>query len=188
MANKALLIIDMQAGSFTPATPRYDTDGVIDRINQLSALFRSSGNQVIFIRHDGSKEGDFFPDSDEWQILPALHRLPVDLCVEKTINDSFYRSDLARILEEMAMNDLYITGCATDFCVDSTIKSALSKDYNITVVKDGHTTADRPHATAKTVIDQHNWVWSEMSPAAYPLKVATCREIIGTIMAEKQED
>ncbi|WP_394370561.1 isochorismatase family protein [Dawidia soli] len=33
-----------------------------------------------------------------------------------------------------------ITGSATDFCVESTVQSARSKDYQVTVVKDGHTT------------------------------------------------
>ena len=36
----ALLIIDMQKGSFTEKTPRYDTAGVVDRINQLSQIFK----------------------------------------------------------------------------------------------------------------------------------------------------
>lgn len=33
---KALLIIDMQQGSFTPAAPRHDAEGVVNRINLLS--------------------------------------------------------------------------------------------------------------------------------------------------------
>lgn len=33
MTMKALLVIDMQAGSFTPATPRYESAAVIERIN-----------------------------------------------------------------------------------------------------------------------------------------------------------
>tara|TARA_R110000796_G_scaffold252637_1_gene389548 strand:- start:41 stop:187 length:147 start_codon:yes stop_codon:yes gene_type:complete len=44
---KALLVIDMQKGSFTPKTPRFDTDGVVKRINELSALFRKLSYAVI---------------------------------------------------------------------------------------------------------------------------------------------
>ena len=41
MGTKALLIIDMQKGSFVPETPRFDTKGVVNRINEMSAAFRS---------------------------------------------------------------------------------------------------------------------------------------------------
>jgi len=33
---KALLIMDMQKGSFTLKTPRFDTDGVVKKINALA--------------------------------------------------------------------------------------------------------------------------------------------------------
>jgi len=80
MATKALLIIDMQAGSFTPATPRYDSDGVIDRINQLSAIFRSNGDQVIFIRHDGTKEGCYIPGTNGSDDIIVGKVIKLDLC------------------------------------------------------------------------------------------------------------
>jgi len=182
MVMKALLIIDMQQGSFTPATPRYESVAVIERINQLAEFFRNNGDQVIFIRHDGTKKGEYIPGTGDWQVLTDLNQLPEDLYIEKTINDSFYQSDLQITLQNLGINELYFMGCATDFCFDATVKSALGKDYNVTVVKDGHTTADRPFINAKTLIDHHNWLWSELTPAAYPLKVATCSEIIASEM------
>ena len=182
MTLKALLIIDMQVGSFTPMTLRYNTAGIIETINRLSELFRSNNLPVIFIRHDGTKEGYFLPGTDEWQVLPQLIRKHGDFYIEKTINDSFYKSDLKATLEKLSVNELYFVGCATDFCLDATIKSALGKDYKITVVKDGHTTADRPFVNAKTLIDHHNWLWSELAPAAFPLKVVPCSEIMDSLM------
>ena len=178
MATKALLIVDMQAGSFTPATPRYESEKVIEKINQLASFFRLKGNLVIFIRHDGTNEGYFLPGSEHWQIIPELIQLPGDIYVEKTINDSFYHSRLESTLRESGINELYFVGCATDFCVDATIKSALGKDFDVTVVKDAHTTADRPFVSAKNLIDHHNWLWSELTPAAFPLKLIPTREII----------
>jgi nicotinamidase-related amidase len=183
MARKALLIIDMQKGSFTPATPRYDKEGVIKRINQLSAFFRKNGDQVIFIRHDGTKEGDYIPHTDPWQVLSELNQQSEDLYVEKSINDSFYQSVLQTSLLNLGINELYFMGCATDFCFDATVKTALSKDYKVTVIKDGHTTADRPYVTAKTLIDHYNWLWSELSPAAFPISVITCQDIISSVNA-----
>ena len=56
---KALLVIDMQKGAFTTKTPRFDTNGVIKRINQLSKLFRELNHFVIYIQHDGTGTGEF---------------------------------------------------------------------------------------------------------------------------------
>ncbi len=168
---KALLIIDMQKGSFKPYSIRHDTLGTIDRINFLAFNFRANHYPVIFIQHDGTKENVFFPNSQDWEIVPELVRLTDDITVSKTANDSFYKSSLQSILSVNHISELFITGCATDFCVDTTIKSAFSKDYKVTVIEDGHTTASRPYIDAQTVINHYNWLWSEMSPTKHRLTV-----------------
>lgn len=161
---KALLIIDMQRGSFKPETPRHDANGVVNRINLLSDYFRLNRNPVIFIQHDGSKLNEYMPGTSEWRILSSLNQKPEDKIVSKTANDSFYNSELDAILKEKNIKELVITGCATDFCVDATIRSALSRDYKVTIIEDCHTTANRPHITAEKVIEHHNWIWANMIP------------------------
>jgi len=176
---KALLIIDMQVGSFTEATPRYDTEEVVEKINALSELYRKNGDKVIFVQHDGSSENCFVPGTLDWEILPELVTKDGDLFVGKTANDSFYKTDLDAILKSSGINEITVTGCATDFCVEATIQSALVKDYNITVIKDGHTTAaDRPHASGKTIIDHYNWIWENLSPTNGKIEVLPFDEAI----------
>ena len=81
--SKALLIIDMQKGSFTSATPRFDTDGVVSRINELAATFRSLDFPVIYIQHDGTGTGEFEKYSTEWEILDDLIVKPTDTLIDK---------------------------------------------------------------------------------------------------------
>ena len=161
---KVLLIIDMQKGSFTPKTPRFDTKGVIDRINTLAQEFRASDFSVFFIQHDGTKTNEFVPNTTEWELLDDLEIKPTDVFIDKYANDIFYKSKLQSKLNDLNIDELFITGCATDFCVESTVQSALTKDYNITVVENGHTTGDRPHLKAEKVIEHYNWVWQNMIP------------------------
>ena len=59
-------------------------------------------------------------------------------------------------------NHVFITGWATDLCVDATVRSAVSNHHNVVVVTDGHTVNDRPHLDAASVIRHHNWVWSHL--------------------------
>lgn len=178
-SHTALLIIDMQKGSFTPQTPRYDAEGVTERINTLSGAFRAVGAPVIFIQHDGSRQGEFLPGNWDWEILDTLEQSSTDLVVAKTANDSFYNTSLEQKLKELGVNQVCITGCATDFCVAATVQSALTHDFNIIVVRDGHTTADRPYVTAVNVIEHYNWVWADLTPTKGRIELQTTAEIIG---------
>ena len=168
---KALLIIDMQKGSFTPKTPRFDTNGVVHRINALAKQFREANLSVIFIQHDGTAMDEFIPNTREWELLDDLNTASTDLFINKYANDVFYKSELQNTLDKLNANELIITGCATDFCVESTIQSALTKDYNIIVLEDGHTTGERPHLKAKKVIEHYNWVWQNMIPTKGNIQV-----------------
>ena len=175
---KALLVIDMQKGSFTSETPRFDSDNVVKRINSLAKIFREYDYPVIYIQHDGTKENEFIPTTTDWELLDELEVGSTDLFLNKYANDSFYRSKLSQILSELNVSELYITGCATDFCVESTIQSALVHDYLITIVSNGHTTADRPHLKAEKVIDHYNWVWKNMIPTKGKIEVFDYHEIL----------
>lgn len=175
----ALLIIDMQAGLFDGPIPRYDADGVIARINALADAIRSSGGIVIFIQHDGPPGDTFEPGTPGWEILPALQRQNEDIIVHKQACDAFCETDLWNILEELHIKELLITGCATDFCVDTTIRAAMSLGYEVTVIEDGHTTADRPHLDAISIIRHHNWVWENLIHPRSSVKVISTEGVIG---------
>ena len=175
---RALLIIDMQIGSFKPYNLRYDTLGVIERINKLSDYFRANNDKVIFVQHDGTKEDVFLPNSFDWEILPELIKCSTDYTISKSANDAFHKTDLESTLATNNIVELFITGCATDFCVDATIKSAVSKDYDVTVINDAHTTANRPHLDAHKVIEHYNWVWSEMTPTSFKIHVVKTKDLL----------
>lgn len=174
---RALLIIDMQKGSFIAKTPRFDTDGVVKRINELASIFREQNCPVIFIQHDGTGTGEFEKNSKEWENLDELIVESGDIFIDKYVNDVFYNSKLQSKLTELHVNELFITGCATDFCIESTIQSALTKNYNITVVSNGHTTGERPHLKAEKVIEHYNWVWQNMIPTEGRIEVISFEEI-----------
>lgn len=172
MSKKALLVIDMQRGDFPPVKARYQSELIIDRINKIASDFRAKGNPVIYIQHNGSAENVFMPGTHDWQILPELLPQPIDQVVSKTANNAFYRSELDAVLKELGIGELFISGSATDFCVNATVQAALALDYHITVIVDAHTTADRPNLNAQQVIDHYNWVWENMTPTGGSLHVA----------------
>ena len=172
----ALLIIDMQKTSFEEIE-RYDAKGVVQRINDLAASARRYGDMVIFIQHDGTEQDGHKPFTRGWEILDELVQKNSDLVVRKSTCDSFYQTSLESALRELGAKRLIITGCATDFCVDTAIRSALSKDFSLLVPEDAHTTANRPHLTAAQVIEHHNWVWKNLLPNEQEIPVIPAANI-----------
>ena len=172
----ALLIVDMQLGLLRGA-PKHDLAGVVDRINRLMARVRAASGAVIFVRHCGRAGEEFAPHTPGWEFLPELQRHPADVVVEKTLNDAFAGTDLKARLQSMAPDRLLISGWATDFCVDATVRAAVSHGYSVLVAADGHTVSDRPHLDARTIIRHHNWLWSNLITARC-IRVAGARELL----------
>lgn len=157
----ALIVVDMQVGLLKGA-PKHDLRGVIERINRLAAMVRERSGVVIFVQHCSGAEDDFVPGTPDWALLPELNCTATDIIIRKTLNDPFVGTDLAPRLKEIAPERLFITGWATDLCVDATVRSAVSNQYDIVVVTDGHTLNDRPHLDAASVIRHHHWIWRNL--------------------------
>lgn len=178
---KCLLIIDMQNGSFTEDSRRHDPEGVVERINALAAGFRKHEMPVIFIQHNGTKLDEYIPNTPDWEILPDLRVDPQDLIIAKEAHDAFYNTSLEAKLDELNVDELFITGSATDFCIESTVQVALSKDYNIIVVEDGHTTGDKPHLTAEQIITHYNFIWGNMIPTEGKIELKKSEAVIASL-------
>ncbi len=176
----------MQKGMFIKETPRYHSELIIKNINMIAHIVRSINGQVIFIQHDGNIEEGYQPNTKEWELILEIDKNVNDKIIHKTACDSFYKSELAKCLLENDINELIITGCATDYCVDTTIKSATSKDYFVFVPSDGHTTADRPSISAEQVINHYNWIWSNLILPKKNLKVLPTNELIEYIKKEQK--
>jgi nicotinamidase-related amidase len=157
----ALLVVHMQVGLLT-GKPKHDLRAVLDRINRLAAKVRAESGKVILIQHCGGRGDDFEPHAPGWEFLPDLARSPQDLVMPTTLNDPFAGTDLQSRLTEIRPSRVLVTGWATDFCVDSTVRSLVAREHDVVAVADGHTLSDRPHLDASSVIRHHNWVWSNL--------------------------
>jgi nicotinamidase-related amidase len=133
----------------------------VARINAVTARARKAGSPVIFIQHDGEPGGeDVVPFTEGWKLHPKLEVRPGDPIIRKTTGDAFYGSRLEAELRSRGITTVLLTGYATDFCVDATLRSAASKDFSVIVVADAHTTSDNPVLKASVVREHHNWAWA----------------------------
>lgn len=158
----ALLVIDMQQGLFASEQSRYRSASVVANINLLIDACHQQSTPVVFIQHDGPTDDALEPHTAGWQLLPQLHREPADHLIRKTACDAFYRTGLQPLLYSLGVGRLIVTGCATDFCVDTTLRAAASLDYQLIAVEDAHTTANRLHLEAARIIEHHNFMWQNL--------------------------
>jgi nicotinamidase-related amidase len=173
----ALIVIDMQQGSFTVASPKHDTTGLMQRLNRLADAVRNTAGIVIFVQQDGPDGDAHHPSQAGWHLLAELTVRPHDIVVRKTSCDAFLGTALEAVLAEHAIDRLIVTGCATDYCVDTTVRSALGRGYPTIVPADGHTTSDRPHLSAEKIIEHHNAIWADFIAPNGPAVVLACSEI-----------
>lgn len=177
----ALIVIDMQEAAIANGR-QHDLDGVIDRINSLSAAVRAANGTVIFVQHDGPPGDPWEPESAGWQISSRMTRDVQDRVVRKRTNDAFSETELDVMLKQLAPSRVIIGGWATDFCVDGSVRSAVVRGHQVVVAADCHTCDDRPHLDAAAVIVHHNWVWAGLI-APGNVQVLPVSEICATLSA-----
>jgi nicotinamidase-related amidase len=151
----ALLIIDVQHGMCAGEYVAHDAQRVIERINTLSAKARAAGVPVVFIQHD-EDDGPLRLDSPGWQLAEGLKVDANDLRVRKRTSSSFHDTNLHALLRERGVTRVVACGLQSEYCVDSTVRSAVQHGYDVTLVSDAHSTFDNAVLTAAQISAHEN--------------------------------
>lgn len=168
MSNTALLVIDFQYGLIDMEPRATRGAETLAALNRLIDHARACGHRVVFIQHVAD---DLPRGSKEWQLHPGLHRQAGDPVIAKSACDSFLDTSLRQYLDSEEIENLWVGGYASDFCVDTTVRRAASLGYAVTVVADAHTCKNRPHASGETLVAHLNWLWANMDVPGNPIRV-----------------
>jgi nicotinamidase-related amidase len=159
----ALLVIDVQEG-IEPYTA-YDGEGVVLRIAELIARARRTGTKLIYIQHDGGAEPGhpLAKGAPGHAIHHAIAPRPGESIIGKKQCSSFLGTNLDATLKAAGIGDLVVCGMQTEFCVDTTVRSAHEHGYKVTLVSDAHSTGDTPALNAKDIVAHHNRVLADFA-------------------------
>ncbi|MET9355426.1 cysteine hydrolase family protein [Streptomyces sp. NPDC006617] len=136
----ALLVIDMQNTTVAMAHRAAET---VAAIAGLSERARAAGVPVVTVRQ---QDAGMVPGTEGWRVVPELAPRDGEPVVDKTTPDGFLDTDLDAVLTARGVTEVIVTGFATEVCVDTTARQALSRGYDLVVVADGHTTSVRTGA------------------------------------------
>jgi len=173
----ALVVIDTQVGLIEPA---YRGKEVLKNINTLLARARANGTPVIYIQHDEPKGYALEVNTPPWEIHPSIAPQEGEPVVHKRASDSFYDTSFQKELEARGIKHLVVVGGQTEYCVDTTVRRATSMGYDVTLVKDAHTTEDYDDAvlTAAQRIDYHNKILNGFRTDGRSIRVKPTADVI----------
>lgn len=134
--NTALLVIDVQNGVVAKA---HERDAVVANIAGVVEAARRQDVPVIWVQHISDT---LAKDSEAWRLAPELVPIPAEPRIDKHYPDSFEETDLETVLSGLGTGRLFIAGAQTDACIRSTLHGAFTRGYDVTLVKDAHTTDD----------------------------------------------
>lgn len=140
-----LLIVDVQAGVVSEA---WDAPRVIKNVARTVARARDEGIPVIWVQHSS----DELPHgSPPWQWVPELTPAVNDPLIHKQFESSFEQTKLEEELARLGATHITLAGAMTNWCIRATAYAALDRGYDLTLVKDAHTTANMDLGNGKTI-------------------------------------
>jgi nicotinamidase-related amidase len=150
-----LLVVDVQVGVMKEA---WEAPRVISNVARAVERARAEDVPVIWVQHSAD---ELVPDTPGWQWVPELVPAKNETLIRKAFNSAFERTPLDEELGKLGATHIALAGAATNWCIRATAYGALDRGYDLTLVKDAHTTGtmDLGNGTrieAATVIDDLN--------------------------------
>jgi nicotinamidase/pyrazinamidase len=155
MTRAALLVVDVQV-DFCPggALPVPDGDSIIPTLNRVISAFTSARLPVVFTRdwHPAdhcsfrARGGAWPPHCVQGTAGAELHsqllQPPRSILIskgdrpDKEAYSGFQDTDLALKLRSLGVNEVFVGGLATEYCVRATIEDALREGFAAHVILD----------------------------------------------------
>lgn len=130
----ALLVVDVQVGVMRNA---WDASRIIHNINIAVEKARKSGTPVIWVQHS---DQELIYNSPDWKLVPELLPAQGEIQIHKQFNSSFEQTSLEEELAQLGITHIILAGAATNWCIRATAYGALDRGYDLTLIKDAHTT------------------------------------------------
>jgi len=150
----ALVIMDVQ-NALVEGNP-YNKDQFLQTLKGLLSEARARQLQVIHVQHNGPAGSFLEPGSPGWLIEDTVRPRPGEPVVRKEYNSAFKNTDLNRILSDLNVDTIILTGMQTEYCIDTTCRVAFEKGYNVVIPEGSNTTFSSDLLDAEIIILHHN--------------------------------
>ena len=131
--NTALVIVNMQQGVMDYCV---HPKKVVTRIQDLVSRARDTGTAIYWVQD----EREFERHSAGWKLAAGLAPLDGEHRIFKSYRDAFTGTGLHAALNTGKVGHLVICGAQSDYSLRTAAGRAAAMGYDVTVVRDAHTT------------------------------------------------
>jgi len=133
-AQGALIVVDVQVGVMQDT---WEAARIIQNVGIAVEKARTKCVPVIWVQHS---DDELVYGSPAWQLVPELSVMDGEVLIHKHFNSSFEETSLEETLAQLGVAHIFLVGAATNWCIRATAYGALDRGYDLTLVKDAHTT------------------------------------------------
>lgn len=138
----------------------YNEENVIKNIKHLISCCRNKGIEVIYVRHDDGIGSDLEYNAYGWQIYKEIAPEKEEMIFEKKYNSAFLKTGIKEYLDKKNIENIILTGLQTEYCIDTTCKSAFEFGYKIIIPEETNTTFGNEYLTGKELYEFYNYkIW-----------------------------
>ena len=130
-----LVVVDVQVGVMAES---WDSARAIKNVARAVERARERRVPVLWVQHESE---DLPRDSSSWQLVHELVPRVGEKLVHKRFPSSFEETDLEVCLAQLGTTHIVLAGAQTNWCIRATAYAALDRGYDLTLVKDAHTTS-----------------------------------------------
>lgn len=131
-----LVVVDVQIGVMAES---WNSPRIIKNVARAVQSAREGGIPVVWIQH----ESDEMPrDSSSWELVPELVPELGERRIYKRFPSSFEETKLEEGFAQLGTTHILLAGAQTNWCIRATAYAALDRGYDLTLLKDAHTTAN----------------------------------------------
>ncbi len=172
----ALLVVDLQVGVVADA---WDAKRIAANVSRAVDRARAQSVPVIWVQHANE---ELPSGSPQWQWVPELTPASGEPRIHKKFNSAFEQTTLEEELERLGASHIALAGAASNWCIRATAYAALERGYDLTLIKDAHTTStlelgNGTRIEATGVIDELNIAMTWLEYPGRKNRTATAEEI-----------
>lgn len=173
---KALVVIDMQVMPFIwknyGGKALYAEAALVANVKSLIEKARGVDAPVIYVMYTERGESYRAEGQPMWQVIPDIAPRETDALLVKYHADSFLETGLLARLQAAGIQDVVLCGVQTEFCVDTTCRSAFSHGLRAVLAADAHSTYDSETLSAEQIIAHHNQILAQFAQIQPACEVA----------------
>lgn len=137
MAQRALLLIDIQSAFADPYWGKRNNPHAEDNAGRLLAHWRAAGAPVFHVRHlSVNPASPLHPETGHIDFHEAVLPEPGEPIYEKNVNSAFIGTTLEADLRARNLTHLVICGLTTPHCVSTTTRMAANLGFTVELVHD----------------------------------------------------